>query len=414
MKTKLVTAFAAASLCFTQIKAADLCVNENGNNGCYATITAAINAATNGDRILVEPKAGHAPYVENLNINKSLYIICANDTDKYDVMGTLTVTPAIGRSITIIGMHHIGNIGTTGASPAGTRCSVSILGSWIEGNIAFDADYFNLTVASNIITGSIGMRFGKVIGNDITCNSGYSTPAGPGVIGINSDALPSNDTNLIIGNIIRNNAMTYTYGITINSNSQFGHVMNNLILCSVPSSGYTGGIYWYQFKNSSVSRNLVINNTVYSPGYLSMGIGFGTAPPANSYTDVINNLVMGTGGSYGSFWNATGTIGLSYNQADLAAVSSTDPCACNDFAAINTLNASGQPMAGSDAIDGGSPDFSYYDLNLTVNDVGAWGGSYSLTNFFPINGSTRVFLVQAPRRVNVSGSINIKAESFDR
>lgn len=415
MKTKLMTAIAAVALCITHANATDYCVNENGNNGCYATITSAIGVAANGDRIIVEPKAGHAPYVENLNINKSVYIICANDTDKFDVQGTMTITPAVGRSITIIGMHHIGGIMPSGASPAGTRCSVSILGSHVEGSINFDYNYFNFTLGSSIVQGAVSFRYGKVIGNDITINGlAFYTSGYYAAIYVGTDALPSNDTMMIIGNIVHLNYTAYTYGIVAYTNSHFVHMMNNLVTCSISAAGYGGGIYMVDFKSSLLAHNLIINNTIVSASSLSMGIGFANLV-ANSYTDVINNLVLATSCGYGSVYNANGTIAASYNVSNMALHPTTlDACACNVVNSNTTLDGAGHPQAGSDAINGGSPDFSYYDLNLTVNDAGAYGGSFTIDNFFPITGGARVLLVQAPRRVNVSGTINIKADSFDR
>lgn len=413
MKTKhlLITLFTALS---SIAYATDYCVNENGNNGCYSTITAAIGVASNGDRILVEPKAGHAPYVENLNINKSLYIICANDTDKFDVQGTMTITPAVGRSITIIGLHHVGSIASSGNSPAGTRCSVSILGSDVEGQINFDYDYFNFTLASTILEGGVGFRYGKVIGNDITINAlGYPSSGVQCAIYVGTDALPSNDTMLIVGNRMHMNSTYYNVGVFAYTNSHFVHIMNNLIMCSVVASGYAGGIEMVAYKSSLISKNLILNNTIYSATSLYVPIYFLNMNPA-SYTEVINNLIIATSSPYGSIYNASGTIAASYNVSNFAMQNSLDACGCNVINSNTTLDAAGRPQVGSDAINGGSPDFSYYDLNLTVGDAGAYGGSLSQDNFFPITGSTRVFYLAAPRRVNVSGTINIKADSFDR
>lgn len=167
------------------------------------------------------------------------------------------------------------------------------------------------------------------------------------------------------------------------------------------------------YKSSLISKNLILNNTIYSATSLYVPIYFLNMNPA-SYTEVINNLIIATASPYGSIYNASGTIAASYNVSNFAMQNSLDACGCNVINSNTTLDAAGRPQVGSDAINGGSPDFSYYDLNLTVGDAGAYGGSLSQDNFFPITGSTRVFYVNAPRRVNVSGTINIKADSFDR
>ena len=58
--------FAGGWLLLRPVKAAVLCVNPNGTNGCFATVTAAINAANVGDTINVA--AG--TYNEQINLNK--------------------------------------------------------------------------------------------------------------------------------------------------------------------------------------------------------------------------------------------------------------------------------------------------------------------------------------------------------
>lgn len=415
MKTKLLL---LATVLFTSpllMRAADLCVNENGNNGCYATIASALAVAVNGDRILVTPKAGHAPYVENLNLNKSVYIICAVDTEKFDVQGTMTVTPAVGRSITVIGMHHVGNIGASGHSPAGVRCSVSFLSCAIEGNLNFDYNYFNYTLASSSVIGSTAFRFGRAIGNDITVTntSLYLTGYYSGVY-LSTDALATNDTILVVGNIMRLNASTYCNGVFAFTNSQFVHILNNLVLIGPSTLSWGGGVMMYDYKTSTLAKNVIMNNTIHSSGAMHLGIYFINMNPG-SYTEVLNNLILGTSSAYGSIYNANGTIAASYNVSNIAMhPTSLDACSCNVINSMTTLDAFGRPQAGSDAINGGSPDFSYYDLDLSINDAGAYGGSFTLDNFFPLTGSTRVFMVLAPRRVNVSGTINIKADTFDR
>jgi hypothetical protein len=70
----------------------------------------------------------------------------------------------------------------------------------------------------------------------------------------------------------------------------------------------------------------------------------------------------------------------------------------------------------SNCINGGTVDSAYADIDLTRNDAGCYGGSYTLDNFFPItaNDWARVILVTAPRRVLVNGTINVKAIGFDK
>ncbi|MCG8701674.1 MAG: hypothetical protein MI922_26720, partial [Bacteroidales bacterium] len=87
----------------------------------------------------------------------------------------------------------------------------------------------------------------------------------------------------------------------------------------------------------------------------------------------------------------------------------------NDTLNMVSTDAEGVLAGGSTAIDGAVPNEQYYDLDLTIGDAGAYGGSYTLTNFFPIHtGSTRVYIIKSPFVVNSGNNINFNAESYDR
>jgi hypothetical protein len=414
MKAKFLLILPLALFSSFLAKATDICVNENGNGGCYTTISAAISAATNGDRIIINPKAGGAPYVENLVVNKTLQFLCAADTEKYYVQGSISITPALGRSITFIGLKQVGNFGASTASPAGARCVVNIMSSEITGDVNFDFDNYNFTMAATVLNGGLGFRYGRVIGNLISATMGFYGNYYSAVYQGN-DATATNDTNLVIGNRItyNPNAPYYSAGIEFNSSSQFFYAANNLITINGNSyAGNTCGIRIDQMKNSALSRDNILNNTITSAFGVFSGIYFNTAP-ANAYADVYNNLILTGTPSYGCVANANGTIGVSYTVSNQSFYNSiVNPT--NIVNSGTTLDPTGRPNPGSDAINGGSPDYSYYDVNLTVNDAGAFGGSLTLDNFFPINSSARVYMVTAPRRVNVSGTINIKADALDR
>lgn len=413
MKKRTLLAFAGILLSVLKLSATDLCVEENGNFGCYSTITAAMSAATNGDRIIITPRAGNTAYVENLSITKTLQFLCAVDTQKYFIQGSVTVTPANGRVITFVGMKLLGNFTTTTNNTAGVRCTVSILSSEITGNVNFDYDYFNVNFSANILNGSVAIKYGKILGNLITCTDGYYVAGGYRAVYVGTDPAVTNDTIYVVGNRVNSTSTTlWVSGITMNTTNQYGYVANNFINLAGTYTSYGYGIFYNQYKSSAVSRNYVLNNTVTSIGSIYTAINFAGAP-ANAYTEVYNNLIIAAGGI--GIYGATGTIGASYNYMNNPVTfSASFDNGTNNFSSNTTLDASGRPIPASDAINGASPDFSYYDLDLSVGDAGCFGGSFTLDNFFPINGSARVYMVYVPRRVNVSGTINIKADGVDR
>ena len=76
--------------------------------------------------------------------------------------------------------------------------------------------------------------------------------------------------------------------------------------------------------------------------------------------------------------------------------------------------ATGRSLLGSPLIDAGDPDPRYFDLDLTTNDVGCYGGSNSRANFTTPMGSAVVGFMNAPRVVAQGETVNISATGFDR
>ena len=81
--------------------AADLYVRNAGAGGAYSSVSAAVTASSNGDRIIIQPKSNGSAYVENVTINKSLTFVSETIYNKYFIQGTITINPAAGRVVTI-------------------------------------------------------------------------------------------------------------------------------------------------------------------------------------------------------------------------------------------------------------------------------------------------------------------------
>jgi hypothetical protein len=410
---------------FVSVKAADLLVAENGAGGAYSSITAALNAAADGDRIFVIPKSAGAPYGENLTLNKSIQILCNVEIDQFTLQCDITITPAVNRKITNIGMKNtMGGISVTGNNPAGLRCQINLLFcNFVNGNINFDFDNLYPTIASSVINGVVSIRYGKVIGNTI------SATAGPAVK-INTDAMVSNDTIWVVGNKLTTTYITTgiaTGAIYWNNDSQFFTFSNNFIR-------YTPGYYYYygspygqginilKSKNSNTGKNYIVNNTIKSVGTTgdySYGMAIQNVP-VNSFIEIMNNVIIGEPTSLigVGYYGATNTGVITNSFTFFRDVTTPFTAITNDgtntLTSNVTIDADGKPAAGSDVINGGNADSTYYDINLTRNDAGCYGGSFTLDNFFPVTGPARVYFVLAPRRIVVGNTINIKAEAFDK
>lgn len=399
------------TLVFSTIsEATDLVVAAGGAGGAYSSINAALVAAAPNDRIIVYPQAGGASYADTIiRITKSIQILSANEGAYYSVDApVINITPSTaGINVTIIGMKLLtGSIVSTIASPTGSRSTINLLNdSLSDGAITINHDNYNLTVASSHIQAGLTFRFGKALGN-----------ISRSPITINSDASVNNplDTVLVIGNKVYGYSASNFSGIYWNSSSQFFSIQNNFITLTYPLNGYGIGINVLVAKNSNLGVNSIINNTIFKAGtnYVN-GIYFNGS--SNSFVEVLNNLFVGTG-SY-AIQMGIGSSSIHYNYFTNAALYGFTNDGTNITATNTTLNTEGlntNPL--SNTINGGTPDSAYADINLTRNDVGCYGGSFTLDNFFPItaNDWARVILVTAPRRVLVNGTINVKAIGFDK
>lgn len=437
MKTFITTscmAVLASSAMINGLRAADLCVAEFGAGGCYATITAALAAANDGDRILITPKPGLAPYAEALTINKSVTLMSNVEGELWAVAGTVTIVPALGRKVTIMHMHSAsGDITASTNSPAGTRCEVNIINCELaDGNVNFDYNYFNLNlISSKVMNGHVRYRFGNLIGNDIYSASlskmyywyGYST------VYVSSDAQSTDDTLYFVGNIVRTHASSNTlYDIVgFSTTSQFIHAYNNYI-AATNSFGYSGyhlsGINFLNHKASTAGSYIVENNTFYfNPNnqYYTYPVYVSTNAATSNF-DIRNNLSwapnLSSPGSYHAyrFTGTTTSVSLYYNHtAPTGTLMGITNNGTNDLNSNTTFNTTTAVLnTGSEAINGGNPGPHYYDLDLSANDAGARGGSFALDNFHPITGAARVYFVKAPRALPQNYQLNLRAYSFDR
>ena len=105
MKTALATLL-LSFLFLHQIRANDIVVEEFGLPPAYATITDAVNAAADGDRIIIKNRAGNIPWIENVIITKALEFLPFENDTFFVVQGNYTVNIASGKTVTFIGMRN--------------------------------------------------------------------------------------------------------------------------------------------------------------------------------------------------------------------------------------------------------------------------------------------------------------------
>jgi len=87
----------------------------------------------------------------------------------------------------------------------------------------------------------------------------------------------------------------------------------------------------------------------------------------------------------------------------------------NNLAPTSWINTStGEALLGTPLIDAGDPSPRYLDLDLSINDVGCYGGSHSRANFTTPMGSAVVVHMRAPRVVAQGEPLIISVVGFDR
>ncbi|MBK8228340.1 MAG: hypothetical protein IPK70_14350 [Flavobacteriales bacterium] len=410
---KHLTAAAFALLAF-HVSAIDRIVEEFGVAPTYPNIAAAVAAAVDGDRIIIKNRAGDIPWIQDITIDKSLEFLSYANDGFFVVQGTYNIAPADGRTVLINGMRNTaGSIGAAAGSSGIRGTRVRVVDSYfVNGSINLASNWFDADVVGcTLVNGSLSINFGNVVGNDIDCSQ------------VNDEAISVNttssgtaiDTCAIIGNKVKGR-VGYE-GIFGSSIGQVFHIRNNYV-----QHGWMGiEVYEGPVTNAA---NLVWNNTVtaYTGNFTTYGINLANTN-TGSIWEIMNNVVTRTwNGECRGINNDSGNLGqINVYFNHISTGISTPVSTGFTFAGSNTidqaitLNADGTFLADGAAIDGGNPAAPFYDLDLTTGDAGAYGGSYALTNFFPLQtGAARVYMTGHPFNVRQGSTLRVKATAFDR
>lgn len=410
MKKTLTLALAIAAF---QASAVDRIVEEFGTAPTFPNINAAVAAALDGDRIIIKNRAGDIPWIENITVNKSLEFLSFQDNGFFVVQGTWTIAAANERSVTIIGMRNTAGdiIGSGSSNLRGT--SVRIIDcQLVSGSIILASDNYDVQVVGNQLqAGRVRINFGNVVGNDIT-----NTLAAEGVRITPNSAVFANDTCHIVGNRIftQNNSWE---GIYVNTLAQVVHVRNNWVRHGWMGIELFGG-------NTAGVPNLVWNNSVQGVLGTSTIYGISLAnTTAGSVWEVMNNAIgttyNGTNRGINRDSGNSGQINVYFNHVTSGM---NIPISTGfTFEGNNTtnqpvtFNADGTFLNAPAAINGGNPAAPFFDLDLTTGDAGAYGGSYTQNNFFPLHtGAARVYMTGHPFNIRQGATLRVRANAWDR
>ncbi|TDP61578.1 hypothetical protein [Flavobacterium dankookense] len=373
---------AIASLFTSMASAADLYVRDLGAGGSYSTISAAITAAADGDRIIIRPKAGSLPFIENLTIDKSLSFVSEINFSKYILQGTITVTPAAGRVVSIHNLQISGtNTISVSADTTGGRTTLNLLNSITS---AVNAGVANTTLNMSGCTGTvITMTHGRVTGNKVTFIT-INTPT------IDTD--PSTDDIEIIANAISGTGSA----IFLSQKNYNFRILNNFI--------GTGFMIISTVKNDST--NEIINNVISSTNTSNAAnnsIQVSSPAGFTGLVSILNNVFYYIGPTFGSYYPVTAS-GVScyvyYNLSNYSVTMPTITNSGNNIVATVSLNSTNYTVNGLTP-NTGSPEDDFADIDLSRNDRGNFGGSNSWTNYWPttVGNKPQVNYLNTPRRI---------------
>ena len=407
-------------------QAADITV---GPGGTYNSIGAAIAAAANGDRILVKPKT--IPYGENITINKGLTFLSQDEGTYFNCSGTWTITLAnTTQHVTIIGLRLLTGSIISNTAPTGSgRSRVKVLSSVVrDGNInLYNYANFDITVANDSVSnGFVWLRYGKVMGNYISSNNANES------LRVFDDNVASTDSVWVVGNRVRGARAASFWTIYLSSATQFIYCVNNHLIVNPINTGADYGIYCDNWKTTGGGFNVIANNTIYS--------GRNTSPyPAAQYGinlvnittnsqivgNVLTGAVNGNGTNIALIQTGANNFVLAYNHLRnlrISAVAGVSLSLNNQTSNVTVDAVTGALTGGTNNAVDTIPltDPEYTDVDLTAGDAGAYGASFTLSNFHPFvsltaaDNTARVFWMRAPRRVLQGGSLNVQASGYDR
>jgi hypothetical protein len=373
--------------------------NLSSGNGTthFNTITSAVAAAVNGDRIFIVSSTYNEP---TLTLNKSLSLLSQTQGAPIVFNGNITVNGFGGMNLQILGfqLNQYSITGTSVTSGAAANRAVVTLINCKMTNMTFAQNFYQVNCIRSQMTGDTEFRFGKFVASKTHNLYVTDEPS----LNLTSDKI------LIVADTVVND-----FGFR---HDDYPLVVANSVLKTV---------YLYTWNHSTNTTNF-FRNCLFNSSYIHVALNpprynldfssnefIGTLFFQNS-TSFTNTYGQGSTGSWSTGSSAFPTVGSpgffnwTYNGI-------TIPCATPSGSNPLVLNRITGPAA---TLNGGNPNNEYYDINLTVNDRGLMGGPYSLSQFNsaanPSNGRAFIFDIDMPADLFTGQQVNITAEGYQK
>jgi hypothetical protein len=422
------TLFSLLALVALHAQATVLVVKEYGVNSTYSTINAALTAAVNNDTIVVYDKPSGQQWIEALTINKNLTFLHPTQGTRFKAPGQITVVPQAGMDLYFIGWDLNGNsitaTATGSTATSANRAKITVTDCINVVNISLNVDWIDARVFYNQtnFTGQITMRHGIAVAN-VLANGGIQ-------IAPESTTAAQGDSVIISGNKAR-----WCYF----DSQESGFIANNYLYLDNANNTWwgvgTGNALNIKNHNQSNNRTTwIVNNSITNAGGCSnvprMAISIRYAGNVNNIKIINNLLYVDDGTCNNGVWaiygdatapnSNTGNPFISHNfvntrsSVNYISFSVNNELnyysnALNGFGSIDTW---GRAASGNaNLINKGNYLGQYYDIDLTRNDIGTYGGPFSIDNYLTGGVSKgRGLFIDIPHQLtNLNQIINAKA-----
>lgn len=415
--------------------ATDRVVNPNLSQGngttVFVTITDAVAAAQNGDRIIVTSSS----YNEGvLTIDKSLQIIPQNPGEIINYNSDIVISGFIGMKLEIIGFD-LGNYSfltnPISDNTSSALCAVSLVDVQAN-NIDFKEDYYLLTLINSNLVNDLTLKNGIIVLSSMSnCyikdEAGSNTDDDKTKIiqnDISNDLYVFNDNReVLIANNYLNNLIVQKWVMDLDKtnyiiNNEFANDIKVHFASWVISSSYTLNEIGYLAYNFKISNNIFNGVINYTAPNFNNNSPWGFFTYGNDYYNpgtFVDGLDFSTSNCLWPHPAADGFFEWSYNHVNIP--SWTSPFSTSQY---STTKDGGELsytdiLGTSSTVDGGNPNHDYYDIDLTINDRGVNGGPYSQLNYNannPNNSRAFIFDLEMPADLFPGENVEIKAQGY--
>ncbi len=254
--------------------AATRCVKPGGGSGCFATISAAVAAASAGDTILVS----RGTYAEDVTINKPLSVVGE------DRQSTIVDAAGLSNGFNIDGFDNPGlsHVNVTG---------FTIENAQTEGILVSNASFVNIA-ESNVVNNDKALVNGSCsvfVPPDNPAGEGFDCGEAIHLTGVDHSIVSSNLVQHNSGGVLVSDDSGPTHDNTIKGNT----IEDNAFDCGVTLASHSPN------APNGVFHNTIAANRVWRNGLSGEGAGVGLftpAPGTATYGNVIvDNSLVGNG-----------------------------------------------------------------------------------------------------------------------